>query len=71
MKAAKSGLSLGSSNKKDRPTVGSVAVNRDAGAPQEDFDIDDGNYLYIQSFRTNYRYNNVFDIDFEIAFRVN
>jgi hypothetical protein len=43
MKATKSGLSLGI-NKKDRDHRYSNGEKREVGAPQEDFDIDDGNY---------------------------
>jgi|Tabmets5t2r1_1033131.scaffolds.fasta_scaffold11932_2 hypothetical protein len=37
-------------------TVGTVAAN--SGAPQEGFNIEDGDYIYIhcKSFRTNYGY---------------
>jgi len=43
MKAAKEDYPCGVTRRIE--TVGTVAVN--GGAPQEGFDIDDGNYLYI------------------------
>jgi hypothetical protein len=43
--------------KQEGRTEGTVMMKREVAA-QKDFDIDDGNYLYIhcKSFGTNYRY---------------